>query len=223
MTHEERWLAAIWPMVRGRLPDAPARVVEIGCGPLGGLVPMLRAAGYDAIGVDPEAPEGDDFRRVEFERLEPVGEVEAVIASTSLHHVGDPADVLDRVSRILVPGGRVAVVEWDWEAFDEPTAEWCFARLDPAGEEHNWLRHHRDRWAASGRPWSEHIASWAREEHIHPARELLSLLDARFRRDSLAKGPYLFADLDGTSEEDEGAAIAAGEIRAMRVDYLGRA
>ena len=50
------------PVVRARLPEAPARVVELGCGPLGGLVPGLRAAGYDAVGVDPAAPDGDEYR-----------------------------------------------------------------------------------------------------------------------------------------------------------------
>jgi hypothetical protein len=46
VTPDERWLAAVWPFVRASLPAAPARAVEIGCGPLGGLVPMLQAAGY---------------------------------------------------------------------------------------------------------------------------------------------------------------------------------
>ena len=55
MTPAERWLATLWPLVRTRLPAAPARVVEVGCGPLGGFVPMLRADGYDALGIDPPA------------------------------------------------------------------------------------------------------------------------------------------------------------------------
>jgi len=29
-------------------------MVEVGCGPLGGFVPMLRADGYDAVGIDPQ-------------------------------------------------------------------------------------------------------------------------------------------------------------------------
>ncbi len=45
VTPDERWLAAVWPFVRDSLPVAPARVVEIGCGPLGGFVPMLEPAG----------------------------------------------------------------------------------------------------------------------------------------------------------------------------------
>jgi hypothetical protein len=55
--------------------------------------------------------------------------VECVMACTSLHHVADLDDVLDRVGAVLVPGGAVVVVEWAWERFDEATARWCFARL----------------------------------------------------------------------------------------------
>ncbi len=51
--------------------------------------------------------------------------------------------------------------------------------------------------------------------------ELLQLLEERFRLEPPAYGPYLFADLDGTTEEDEQAAIAAGEISATRVEVVG--
>jgi len=68
MTPDDRWLAAVWPFVQDQLPPAPAAVLEIGCGTLGGFVPALGDAGYRAVGVDPDAPEGPDYRRVEFER-----------------------------------------------------------------------------------------------------------------------------------------------------------
>lgn len=211
----------MWPVVRGWLPEPPARVLEIGCGTLGGFVPMLRSDGYDALGVDPEAPDGEDFRRIEFERLELPGMVDAVVASTSLHHVADPADVIDRALRIVDPAGCVVVIEWDWEAFDQPTAEWCFARLG-ADEEAHWLRRHRDEWNASGESWSDYLRGWARNEHIHAAGDLVRLLDERLRREHVAQGAYFFADLAETSEADERAAIDAGGIRATRVDYVGR-
>jgi SAM-dependent methyltransferase len=223
MTQANRWLAATWPAVRAALPAPPARVLELGCGTLGGHVPAMRAAGYDALGVDPEAPVGEEYRRVEFERLdEPPGTLSAVVASTSLHHVADPAAVLDGIARLLAPDGRVVVVEWDWEAFDEPTAEWAFARLDPR-DDANWLRGHRDGWAASGLPWSGYLRGWADGHGIHPARELLRLLEERFPLEGPpVYGPYLFADLGTTSEEDEQAAIAAGQINATRVEVVGR-
>jgi SAM-dependent methyltransferase len=221
VTAAERWLTAMWPVVRSRLPAPPARVVEIGCGSLGGFVPMLGSGGYEAIGVDPEAPEGAAYRRVEFERTEPFNDVDAVVASTSLHHVADPADVLDRIASTLARGGRLIVVEWASEDFDEPTAEWCFGRLGP-DEEPGWLHRRRDDWLSSGRPWRDYLQDWRQDEGIHPAETLLALLNERFAREHLARGPYFFADLDATSPEDEQAAIDAERIRPTRVDYVGR-
>ena len=220
MTGTERWLAATWPVVRRALPGPPAPVVELGCGTLGGHVPLLRAAGYDALGVDPEAPEGPEYRRVEFESLEdPPREAAAIVASASLHHVEDPREVLAAMGRALAPGGRVIVVEWDWEAFDRPTSDWCFSRLGP--DEGGWLHRHRDAWTASGASWDEYLRGWAQEHRIHPARELLALLAERFRLDPPVRGPYYYADLEATTEDDEARAIQAGEIRAARVDVVG--
>ena len=159
MTSDERWLAANWPFVRTHLPAAPARVLEIGCGPLGGFVPMLESAGYQATGIDPEAPPGSSYRQVEFESYEAPGPVDAVVACASLHHVADLAVVLDQVNALLVPAGRVVIVEWAHERFDEPTARWCFARLPEPGEHH------------AGSPGSgEHHARPAEpgEDHAHP-------------------------------------------------------
>lgn len=215
----ERWLAAVWPVVQSRLPAAPARVVEIGCGPLGGFVPMLRSSGYDALGVDPHAPDGEDYLQVEFEHSDLDLNVDAAVASTSLHHVADPAEVLDRVMKMLAPAGTLVVIEWAWEDFDQATAEWCFERL--GSELGGWLHRRRDEWEASGQPWRAYLRGWAQEEGLHDARALIRLLDERFERVQFARGPYLFADLASTTEEDEQAAIEAGEIRAMRVDYTG--
>jgi 2-polyprenyl-3-methyl-5-hydroxy-6-metoxy-1,4-benzoquinol methylase len=109
MTPDDRWLAAVWPFVRRQLPSAPARVLEVGCGPLGGFVPALLEDGYKAVGVDPEAPEGSDYQQVEVERHDPPWPVDCVVASTSLHHVADLDEVLDRLEALLVPGGVLVV------------------------------------------------------------------------------------------------------------------
>jgi hypothetical protein len=115
----------------------------------------------------------------------------------------------------------VIVLEWDWEAFDRPTAEWCFRRLRPE-DDPGWLHHHRDAWAESREPWEDYLRGWAREHRIHPARRLLAMLAERFRLDAPVWGPYFFADLEGTSEDDEARAITAGEISATRVEVVGR-
>ena len=221
VTPAERWLAAVWPVVQSRLPAAPARVVEIGCGPLGGFVPMLLSSGYEALGVDPEAPDGECYLQLEFEQSELDLNVDAAVASASLHHVADPAGVLDRVKTILAPWGTLVVIEWAWEEFDEVTAAWCFERLGP-DDEAGWLHRRRDEWMASGQSWRAYVRAWAGQERLHSANTLLRLLDERFQRVHLAQGPYFFPDLAQGTEEDERAAIAAGQIRATRIDYVGR-
>jgi SAM-dependent methyltransferase len=221
MTPGERWLATLWPLVRTRLPVAPARVVEVGCGPLGGFVPMLRADGYDALGIDPQAPDQAHYQRVEFERAELPQQVDAVVASTSLHHVANPVHVIDRITSTLTNRGAVVVVEWAWEKFDVNTARWCFARLGP-DDEAGWLHRRRDEWLASGADWPTHLRDWAKREGLHRSDELIRLFDARLERQMLTHGPYFFPDLVDTTEADEQTAIDAAEIQPTRVDYVGK-
>jgi SAM-dependent methyltransferase len=220
MTPDERWLAAGWPFVREHLPAAPARVVDLGCGSLGGFVPMLRACGYDAFGIDPQAPDEPAYHRRAFESAAFRRPLDAVVASTSLHHVADPAAVIDAITTALSSRGTLLVIEWAWEDFDAETAAWCFDRLGPDGES-GWLHRRRDEWLTSRRDWSTYIRAWAKRERLHRGGALLSLLDARLERRLLARGPYFFRDLADTSEADEQAAIDAGHVRATRIDYVG--
>jgi SAM-dependent methyltransferase len=224
MTPDERWLGAMWPFVRAWLPSAPARMLEISCGPHGGFVPALLQAGYDAVGVDPEAPEAPGYHRVQFEQYQSPQPVECVVACTSLHHVADLDDVLDRVGAALVPDGAVVVVEWAWERFDEATARWCFARLAPLGpaSEPGWLHRRREDWAAGGRPGTHPAGRGRHRRGLHTGQAIMRALDARFDRRHGEYGPYFFADLLDTSEADEQVAIDAGQIRATGIRYAGR-
>ena len=222
MTSDERWLAAVWPFVRASLPAAPARVLEIGCGPLGGFVPRLERARYQATGVDPEAPPGPSYRQVEFERYELPGQLDAIVACTSLHHVADLGAVLDLVAAALVPGGVAVVVEWARERFDEPTARWCFARLPEAGDHPGWLHQRHAEWRESGRPWDAYLRSWEQAEGLHRGQDILDALDTRFGSRPASYGPFFFPELAGISEAEEQAAIDGGLIQANRIQYAGR-
>jgi SAM-dependent methyltransferase len=214
---KEGWLEMMWPRVRAWLPAPPAVVVELGCGSLGGFVPALEADGYEALGIDPKAPAGSSYRSVEFERSELPDDVDAVVASLSLHHVADPASVLDRIAAALRPGGSLVVVEWDWESFDEASAQWCFARVDH--EEDGWLQRTRDGWLASGLLWEAYLPSMAAEHGLHSARALVDRLDERFERRRLERGAYFFPELARATEAEELQAISAGQINAVRIDY----
>jgi tRNA-Thr(GGU) m(6)t(6)A37 methyltransferase TsaA len=196
-------------------------VVELGCGPAGGHVPALIQAGYDATGVDPEAPEGPAYLRARFEEYRPSGPADAVVASVSLHHVDDPAVVVDRIAGLLAPDGVLVVVEWISEHFDEATARWCFGHhsLDEPGA---WLGELEANWAASGLGWDAFFRAWLEEHGLHAAGIIRRALDDRFAVTHLSSGPYYFPDLPGADPAAEQAAIDAGRIRAGCLRYAGR-
>ncbi|MGH3356705.1 MAG: class I SAM-dependent methyltransferase [Nocardioidaceae bacterium] len=220
-TPDQRWLAAVLPFIRAETPTAPARVLEIGCGHLGGFVPSLTVDGHDVVGVDPEAPEGSAYHRGQFELYDVRQPMDTVIACTSLHHVTDLDRALDRVSDILVPGGNIVVVEWARELFDEDTAGWCFDRL-PLDQEEGWLQRHRLGWEASGEAWETYLASWADAEGLYAGDTILEAMSARFATRLLVRTPYLFSDLDDVSEATEQAAIDSDLIRATGIRYVGQ-
>ena len=181
---------------------------------------MLRAAGYEAEGIDPSAPEERHYQSVEFEQAELPQKPDAFVASTSLHHVLDPAIVIDRMTSALDErrrrrGGRVGR-----ETFDTETAQWCFERLAADGEP-GWLHRRREEWLASEQEWPIFLRAWADGHGLHPGETVVRLLDERLERRYLGHGPYFFPNLADTTEADEQAAIDAGRIRPMRIDYVG--
>jgi SAM-dependent methyltransferase len=219
----ERWSAAVWPFVRSRLPSPPASVLELGCGSAGGFVRALRESGYDAAGIDPNAPAASGFHRIGFEQFEPEQPVDAVVASRSLHHVADIGEMVRHIAAVLRPGGTLVVAEWAWEQFDADTAEWCFSRADGSREaaEPGWLMRRRDGWRVSGRPWDAYFADWATGHELVRAERILAEFDVHFEPVVCTYGPYFFADLAGVSDGDEQAAIDRGEIRATGIRYAG--
>ena len=69
--------------VTTHLPGPPARVLEVGCG-RGDLTRALDAAGWDAVGIDPAAPPGANFRRLKLEDLDADdGPFDAVVAKSA--------------------------------------------------------------------------------------------------------------------------------------------
>lgn len=220
-----QWLDAVWPFIATHLPGSVGSALEIGCGPAGGFVPAMRRRGWLAEGIDPEAPDALGYHRLPFEQYRPADPVDVVIACTSLHHVDDLDEVMYWVATALRPAGVIVVVEFDWERFDEHTAQWCFDRL-PApepGVEPGWLARHRSDWAESGGSWRDHCTRWAASERLHTGASMLAALDARFVRRTVDAGlPYFFTDLAGTTAADEQSAIDAGRISGAGMRYVGQ-
>lgn len=213
MEPDEEWLRTVWPIVAEQVPRSSRTVLDVGCGPLGGFVPMLRTRGHEARGVDPRAPSGDHYDRRNFQDL-PYEPYDALVACTSLHHVADLPAAVDALAERVTPSGVLVVIEWAWERFDERTASWCFDRLP---EQKTWLHGLRDGWAASGGSWDAHVRHWALQRGMHSGSEVEAALGERFDLDEAGEGPYFFPDLPDVAAVAEEEAIASGHITATAI------
>jgi hypothetical protein len=62
---------------------------------------------------------------------------------------------------------------------------------------------------------------WAGEERLHGSGQMLEEIGRRFIERYFSWWPYLYPDLDDTSEAEEVATIEAGEINATSFCYVG--
>jgi SAM-dependent methyltransferase len=114
-------VAALIDFVLSQLEAPPRRVLEIGCGE-GKLALALRDRGYDVVAIDPEAPDGEIFRRTTIEAFDDPGPFDAVVASLSLHHVHELGAALDKLVRLS--GGPLILNEFAWDRREPMTPEW---------------------------------------------------------------------------------------------------
>jgi SAM-dependent methyltransferase len=98
------------------LASPPARLLDVGAG-RGRFVAAARAAGYDALGIEPTrrgtaAAEqiGAPLRRTTLEEADvPAGSLDVVTLWHVLEHVADPGLALRRIARWLRPGGGLVL------------------------------------------------------------------------------------------------------------------
>jgi hypothetical protein len=153
------------------LPPAPARVLEVGCGDRGGVVPALVEAGYDATGVDPRAPAGPRFRQTDFREVD--GTFDVVVAGRVIHHLDPLGDAVDRLAS-LAP--LLIVDEFAWDLIDPELEAWYEAERAARPD-------------AIGPPTLE---EWRwRHPGLHPHDVLLEALRARYDERVLEWIPYL--------------------------------
>ena len=99
------------------LPAPPGRVLDVGCGD-GSLTRLLAERGYEAVGLDPDAPNEAGFVRATLEDLDPLPAFDAALAVRSLHHLHDADRALDNLRGAIGPGGRLVIFEFAIENVD---------------------------------------------------------------------------------------------------------
>jgi hypothetical protein len=166
----------------------------------------LLDAGYDVLGVDPDAPVGPRFRQNEFQEVE--GEFDAIVAGRMLHHLHPLAEGMDALAR-LAP--LLLVDEFAWDRIDAAAQAWY-------EQQHRLLR-------ASGAepPGPPDLDDWrVQHSHLHPHQLLLDAFRARYEERALEWVPYLHRWLDGpTTEALERSLIDAGAFRAIGWRWAG--
>ena len=189
--------------VLAHLPPPPVRVLEVGCGQ-GELALALAHAGYDVLGIDPDAPEGEIFRRVTLEEFDHPGPFDAAVAVRVLHHLGPLEPAVEKLAR-LAP--LLVLDEFAPERLDARARAWYDAHRgtleDPAGppDLDHWHEEHPD---------------------LHPSDTVLAAVRAHFDEGLLQWRPYFFRWLRNPESEDaERAAIEAGDLPALGYRWVG--
>jgi SAM-dependent methyltransferase len=187
----------LWGFILRWLPARPARVLDIGCGD-GTLTRRLVGEGYDATGLDPEAPREEGYLRDTLEEFRSTATFDAAVAVRSLHHLHDQDRALDNLQALLRPGGRLIAFEFAVEHVDDAAHQWLEARglPPPVGE--------------------------PSMDEVIPLAELRVDLDRRLRLLASEPATYLAreADREDLVREEE-AATRSGVLRpaGMRLAY----
>lgn len=180
-------------------------MLEVGCGD-GALTRALADAGYDALGIDPNAQEGPLVRAVALEDFEG-GPFDAVVAVLSLHHVHDLGEALEKIAS-LAP--LLVVDEFSRDRLDPPTVAW-------------YEEQRRSLLQPGWSPWRPPADEWiAHLEGLHVVEDFRRELEPRFEERSFTWEPYLHRFLVSPALEPvERELIDAGAISATGFRYVG--
>ena len=199
--------AEVETWVRGQLPPAPARVLEVGAGD-GSLARALRAAGWDVTAIDPKA-ETPDVEPLALADLPlPATAFDAAVAVVSLHHVEPLEESVAVLAAAMAGGALLLLDELDVSALDLRAAAW-------------WLEQRRARGGADTETPAELIETM--RSRVHSVERLAGALAPYYDVGEPLRGTYLYRwHLDESLRPEEEALVAAGELPPVGVRIIAR-
>jgi SAM-dependent methyltransferase len=233
-------LGQTWAFVASRLRGAK-RILEVGCGD-GALARHLANGGLEVTALDIEltdrsAHRGVRFVEKDFLAFDETG-FDALLFTSSLHHIAPLDAALDRAVAALRPGGVFLAEEFAVEAPDESTARWFYgmkALLAGQGMIANHAEHahdgdHAEHTDTEAPPLERWKAEHRHEPPLHTAEQMQAAIAARFSDAAHTTGPYLYRHIAGQLPPTPGAGKLAMKlfdreseaIRDGRVLPIGR-
>jgi SAM-dependent methyltransferase len=195
----DHWWQEFDAVLAASLP-AGARVLDLGCGD-GGLVDRMAELGFDALGVDPRAPDHLRLIRQRIEQVVGLGEFDAITAVMALHHA-DLDAVVPAIGRLLRPRGRLFMYDFGWDCYDDRAAKWL---------------------ASHDRSDADNSIAGLRREHgkFHTIPTITQALSARFEPTIHVPRPYLARMLARPDlEAEEHALIDAQLLPPLGLWYI---
>lgn len=214
------------------------RVLEVGCG-AGDLALRLSRLRWQVLGIDTDAAwvntarhRGVDAVEADLHSFESEP-FDAVVVSRSLHHMRALDNAMDRLLRLVKPGGWLFLEEFDHAACDRPSAAWLYDRRDLLelagalrGEGRRLeLLDPQERW----RREHPHVAQ------LHTGAAMRESVESRLKLLFTERAPYLYryltADLEPTERghrlaqtalEQEKDAIEHSQIAALGLRLAAR-
>ena len=215
-----------WAFVVSRLGGAK-RILEVGCGD-GTLARHLADGGARVTAVDIALPPHDPHPGVTFVQSDFLAfeddPFDAVLFTSSLHHIPRLDEAVDRAWRLLRDGGTLLVEEFAIEAPDETTAAWYYgmqALLGGQGVLPVQHAGHAGHAEHAGHPPAPPVpvpAGAAKErwdaEHrhdppLHRGQDMAREIARRFPGCRQGTGPYLYRQIaDRLPETDAAGKLA---------------
>jgi len=167
--------------VRGSLPPAPARVLEIGAGD-GRLARALIDAGYEVTAIDPAAEPGGVVEPIAL--IEADGSFDAAVAIVSLHHIEPLNESISNLAGLLRAGAPLVIDELDCHRFDERAARWWLGQRQALGRDHE--QPHDDHGPLTPSKMVSDL-----RHHVHSIATIREALAPTFEVGRPVPGPYM--------------------------------
>jgi SAM-dependent methyltransferase len=191
-----------------------SRVLEVGCG-RGHVARELARRGFAMTALDINLHDVVNAPTVRFVERDFLAyedaPFDAILFTTSLHHIAPLSAAIERACKLLRPGGLLIADEFDVAAPDAATLHWYYDVQELLLVAERYTHDHVDE------PHEDVLARWQHAHHhdtrLHTAAEMAAAIADRFRIVEASRGAYLYRYISsGVTADDRGSAIAASVL-----------